>query len=218
MRPGVGGGPYHSAAFRGRRRGWDRFCKSCCVDLPQVPGETIIRGWSRSPSRQNGASREGWSAGGASGFPEGLASALVLSPITALLVIVPNPKMPNLQLFGLGKASHLPPSFCVLTCLMGQGRGLPSDYKLEVKSSYRVYLCKSEACLHLPQLLLSPACPSLVHSQRKQGPEEARTLQRLHSPGNGTPLMAHSGLFSCTPWGCPIICGAQHGMQIVLEL
>lgn len=106
----VGGGPCHPAAFMGRRRGWDRFCKSCCVDLPQVPGGRLIRGWSRSPSWQNGASREGWSAGGAWGFPEGMAFALVLSPIAALLVIVPNPKMPNLQLFGPGKASHLPAS------------------------------------------------------------------------------------------------------------
>lgn len=120
MRPGVGGGPCHSAAFRGRRRGWDRFCKSCCVNLPQVPEETIIRGWSGSPYRQNGASREGWSAGRAWGFLEGLVSALALSPIATLLVIVPNPKMPSLQLFALGKASHLPPSLCVLTCLMGQ--------------------------------------------------------------------------------------------------
>ena len=43
-------------------------------------------------------------------------------------------------------------------------------------------MCKGEAYLHLYQLLLSPACPSLVHGQRKRGPEEARTLQGLHSP------------------------------------
>lgn len=47
-------------------------------------------------------------------------SALALSPIATLLVIVPNPKMPSLQLFAFGKASHLPPSLCVLACLMGQ--------------------------------------------------------------------------------------------------